>query len=259
MNGISIVDTTMENALEYGLCGYKKPDKPGLSQKLDWLKKRFKEGLIIKTLYSETDGTQGMIEYVPGEYCWRPVDAGDYMFIHCIFVGFKKAYKNNGYGSMLLAECVNDACKGKFKGAAVVVRKGAFMADERLFVKNGFEVVDSAGSDFELMALKFDKKTPDPKFNDCVRKISGKYSKGLFIIRADQCPYTVKNVSEMVEAADTEFGLDVQVIDLKNCKQAQNSPCVFGTFCLIYNGVILAEHPVSRTRFINLMKKVLTK
>jgi hypothetical protein len=34
-----------------------------------WVKERFKEGLIIKTLYSVEDGAQGMIEFIPGEYC----------------------------------------------------------------------------------------------------------------------------------------------------------------------------------------------
>jgi len=27
-----------------------------------------------------------MIEYIPGKYAHRPVDAEGYMFIHCIFV-----------------------------------------------------------------------------------------------------------------------------------------------------------------------------
>ena len=57
-----------------------------------------------------------MIEYIPGEHCWRPVDAAGYMFIHCIFLGFKKKYKEKGYGSRLIDECENDAKDKNMKG-----------------------------------------------------------------------------------------------------------------------------------------------
>ena len=76
-----------------------------------------------------------MIEYIPGEYCWRPVEASGYIFIHCIFVGFKRAYKGKGYGSLLLDECLKEAEEENTHGVAVVTRKGAFMAGIDLFVK----------------------------------------------------------------------------------------------------------------------------
>jgi hypothetical protein len=56
---ISIIDTSWENILEYGVCGYKSMKRPGYPEKIEWLKDRFQEGLKIKTLYSEKDGTQG--------------------------------------------------------------------------------------------------------------------------------------------------------------------------------------------------------
>ena len=102
MEGIEIIDTNADNILEYGVCGYKNIKRAGYLEKVEWLKERFQEGLKIKTLYTDKDGTQGMIEYIPGEYCWRPVDAGGCMLIHCIFSGSKKIYKGKGYGSLLL-------------------------------------------------------------------------------------------------------------------------------------------------------------
>ena len=84
-------------------------------------------------MLTEENGTQGLIEYIPGEYCWRPVDAKGYMFIHCIFSGFKRVYKGKGYGSLLIDECINDAKKQGMLGVAVVTREGGFMADERIF------------------------------------------------------------------------------------------------------------------------------
>lgn len=256
MNDISIVDTTIENISKYGVCGYKNIKKEGFPEKFEWLKKRMPEGLVIKTLYSEKDGTQGMIEYVPGKYCWRPVDAIDYMFIHCIFVGFKKIYKQRGYASLLLKECEKDTKKQKLNGIAVVTRKGSFMAGKEIFIKNGFEIVDSAKPDFELLVKKFNVTATSPKFKVHGDKELKKYTKGLTIIRADQCPYSVKNVREIVETAKNDYGIKTVIVNLKNYKEAQNSPCAFGTFCIIYNGNIVAEHPISKGRFVNIMNKL---
>jgi len=252
MTDISIIDTTIENITKFGVCGYKSIKKPGLPEKMEWLQNRFSEGLKIKTLYSEKDGTQGMIEYIPGTYCWRPVEAKDYMFIHCIFIGFKNIYKNKGYASQLIAECEKDAKKQNLKGVEVVTRKGSFMAGKELFLKNNYTVVDSAKPDFELLVKKFPKSIPDPQFNIKPNK----YTKGLTIIRASQCPYTIKNVKEICETAEKEYKIKVNVVNLKNYKEAQNSPNPFGTFCMIYNGTIVADSLISNGRFKNIMKKL---
>ena len=254
---IDIIDTNIGNVLQYGLCGYKDIKRAGYPEKLGWLKDRFQEGLKIKTLYSDEDGTQGMIEYIPGEYCWRPVEASGYMFIHCIFAGFKSSYKGRGYGSLLVDECLKDARSGGLRGAAVVTRKGPFMAGKELFVKKGFEVIDSAPPDFDLLVKKFDKGAPPPKFKGGMAERLRQYDKGLTIIRADQCPYTVKNVGEISETAEKTYGIRPDIINLQNHQEAQNSPCAFGTFCIIHRGKIVAHHPISRTRFINIMEKEL--
>lgn len=256
MEKIEIIDMNADNILKYGVCGYKNIKRAGYPEKIEWLKDRFPEGLKIKTLYSDKDGTQGMIEYIPGEYCWRPVEASGYMFIHCIFSGFKRAYKGKGYGSLLLNECLEDAKKKNMYGVSVVTRKGPFMAEKGLFVKNGFEVVDTAPPDFELLVKKFNKNTPMPKFKGDLAERSSRYSKGLTIVRAAQCPYTVKNVREIIETAEKEYGINANIIELKNFEEAQNSPCPFGTFCIIYDGEIIAHHPISNTRFTNIMNKL---
>ena len=69
MERIEIIDTNADNILEYGVCGYKSIKREGYPEKIEWLKDRFPEGMKIKTLYSDKGGTQGMIEYIPGEYC----------------------------------------------------------------------------------------------------------------------------------------------------------------------------------------------
>ena len=257
MGKIQIIDTNMDNILEYGICGYKSMKREGYSEKIAWLKERFPEGMRIKTLYSSEDGTQGMIEYIPGEYCWRPVDAAGYMFIHCIFVGFKRAYKGKGYGSLLLDECLKDAGKEKMHGVAVLTRKGAFMAGKDLFVKKGFEVIDTTPPDFELLVKKFDRTAPTPRFRGHWEKRLSHYGKDLTIIRGDQCPYTVKNVREIRETAVKTYGIRPRIVNLKCCEEAQRSPCAFGTFCLLYDGEVIAYHPISKGRFVNIMDKIL--
>jgi len=257
MDGIKIVDTNSDNILKYGVCGYKDIKRAGYPEKIDWLKDRYKEGLKIKILFSDSDGTQGMIEYIPGEYCWRPVEASGYMFIHCLFVGFKRAYKGKGYASLLLEECLEDAEKENMYGVAVVTRKGPFMVGKELFLKNGFKVVDNAQPDFELLVNKFNKNTPSPKFKDDLNERQSQYKKGITIIRADQCPYTVKNVREIIDTANQTFGIKPDIIDLRNYREAQKSPCPFGTFCILYEGKVIANHPISKTRFTNIMNKIL--
>lgn len=257
MDEIKIVDTNADNILKYGVCGYKNIKRAGYPEKIEWLKERFKEGLRIKTLYSEKDGTQGMIEYIPGEYCWRPVEAGGYMFIHCIFSGFKRKYKGKGYGSLLLKECLDDAKKENMHGVTVVTRKGSFMAGNELFVKNGFEIVDTAAPDFELLVKKFDNVQSTPKFKEDLGEELSNYSKGLTIIRADQCPYTVKNVREICKTAKEKYGIEPNIINLKSYKEAQNNRCAFGTFSIVHDGNIISHHPISNTRFVNIMNKVI--
>jgi len=82
------------------------------------------------------------------------------------------------------------------------------------------------------------------------------YSKGLTILRSVQCPYTEKNVNAIIESAKSKFNLKTNLIDLEDAKAVQNTPCAFGSFCLIYNGKILSYHPISKTRFENIMKKI---
>jgi hypothetical protein len=252
LSDISIIDVTPENIADYGVCGYKDVEKHlELRRKIEWYRAYYPKGLRIKALISKSDGYQGMLEYVPGKYAHRPVSADGYMFIHCIFVGFKGKYKGKGYGSMLLDECIREAKEAGMAGVAVVTRKGPFMAKKDIFLKKGFVQVDSAKPDFELLALKFNPEVEDPKFS--IPKLDG-YLDGLTVVRSPQCPYSVKNVDAILETAK-QMGISAKLVDLTEAEAAQQSPCAFGTFCIIYKGKIISHHPISNTRFQNIMKK----
>lgn len=252
-NDIEIISLTPDNLADYGVCGYKDAKKHlELQRKVEWYREFYPKGLRIKALISKTGGYQGMIEYVPGKYAHRPVNAEGYLFIHCIFVGFKNEFKGKGYATLLIQECINEAKAQKMSGVAVVTRKGSFMAKRDIFIKNGFESVDDVKPDFELLALKFSKDAKTPSFKEISTE---KYQNGLTILRSAQCPYSVKNVDSIMETA-RKMKIPVNLVELKDAGSVQQTPCAFGTFCIIKDGKVLSHHPISNTRFENIMKSV---
>ncbi|MBN2618753.1 MAG: YoaP domain-containing protein [Spirochaetales bacterium] len=248
---IEIIDLTPENIGSYGVCGYKDIDKHiELQRKVEWFKKYQPKGLRIKALISKTGGYQGMIEYIPGEFAHRPVKADGFTFIHCIFVGFKKEFKGRGFASLLIDECLKESKENNNKGVAVITRKGSFMATKDIFIKKGFVVTEKCKPDFELLTYKFNSETEDPKL--IINQIEGSENK-LIIMRSQQCPYSVKNVDAIIKTAN-ELNLNHELIELNDHVSAQKSPCIFGTFCIINKGKIISHHPISNTRFQNIMK-----
>lgn len=253
MNDLQIVDTDATSIQGYGFCGYKSIKQEGYRRKLDWLKQRFTEGMKFKVLHSESGGAVGFIEYVPGEYAWRAVEAKGYMVIHCI-ANFYRQYREKGYGTLLIEESIEDARKENMSGVAVVTRKGTWMAGKELFLRNGFEVVDTAPPDFELLVKKF-ANVPSPIFpRDWGQRLS-QYGTGLTIIQSDQCPYTAKAVSEISATAEEEYGIKPEIVELKNSRDARDAPSVFAIFGIVCNGKLVADHPISNTRFKNIMNE----
>lgn len=255
MQEVKLVDLRADRVQDYGLCSYKDVKKHReLQRKITWMEKYQPLGLRVKILDAGEDGSQGMIEYIPGKYAHRPVDAAEFTFIHCIAVGYKKEYKRHGLGSMLLEACIDDAKAEGLKGVAVVTRKGSFMADKHLFLKAGFEVVDTLAPDFSLLALKFDRTTANPRFKKENKENLKQYAEGLTIMRSAQCPYTVKNVEKIMKTAE-EMGMSVNLIEMDDHALVQSVPCAFGVFCLMHEGEVISHHPISGTRFGNIIRE----
>jgi ribosomal protein S18 acetylase RimI-like enzyme len=251
MNPI-IIDVKEANISQYPPTCFLNPKNIGYQIKAQWLKERFSEGLKIKLLYFENDRKcHGFIEYVPGEYAWRAVEAKDYLFIHCIWVSPNK-FKNKGYGSLLVEECVKDAEKQGKAGVAVIASEGPFMAKKDLFLKNGFREVQASGV-FTLLVKQL-RKAADPKFKDCDNQLRS--YEGLKIVYSNQCPWVARFMSELGETISGK-GLKIDVVELKTAEQAQAAPSIYAVFNLVNDGKLLADHYISNTRFLNIVNKEL--
>jgi GNAT superfamily N-acetyltransferase len=107
-------------------CGIKSPTHPGRQQKRCWLQANAKFGLRAKMLLAPDGKPSGYIEYLPGEFAWRGVEAGGSMFIHCVWI-FSKQHQRKGWGRIMVEGCLEDARKAGLSGAAVMVRDGPIL------------------------------------------------------------------------------------------------------------------------------------
>jgi hypothetical protein len=251
-DAVRVVVLTPENYVEFGCPCFLNPKHVGHLKKLEWLKDRFVEGFTVKLLFVENEKRPvGFIEYVPSEYAWRAVDAKNYLFIHCIWINPNKN-KEKGYGSFLVNECVIDAKKQGKTGVAVITSEGPHMASNDLFVKNGFEIVEKADR-FELLVKQFQKGVL-PKFRNWEKQLA--QYKGFNLVYSNQCPWVARSITELSGIAK-EKNLELKITELTNAKEAQNAPSIYATFTLIYDGKIFADHYLSNTRFLNILKKEL--
>lgn len=128
---------------------------------------------------------------------------------------------------------------------------GPWIANKTLFEKNGFVIADQLGR-FELMYKRLNDKSPIPLLNDWTKQ-QEKF-KGWNLIYSDQCPWHEKSITDIKQSA-IENGIKLNVTKLTTPKDAQKAPSGFGTYTLIKDGRLLADHCISRTRFENILKQ----
>ena len=247
-----LIDVDEANFDTLPCCGIKDPTHPGRLQKQCWLQANFKFGLRARVLLAPDGQPCGYIEYLPGEFAWRGVEASGYMFIHCVWT-YSKRHQRKGWGSVMVEACIDDARKAGMSGVAVIARDGPWLADRRLFLANGFEPVDTAPPDYELLVRKLRARAAAPAFKRGWEQKLARYRRGLTIIRSSQCPHVAKFTAELAQTAEEEYGIKPRVVELKSWRDAQNAPTPYAVFALIHDGRLLADHQVSRTRFRNIM------
>jgi N-acetylglutamate synthase-like GNAT family acetyltransferase len=232
-----LIDVTAENVAETGFfCYMSKPKTEGYQRKLNWLKARFAEGMRIKMFELPQ---RGFIEYIPGEYAWRSVDAKGYMFIHCLWVVGKS--KGQGLGERLLKACIKDARAAGMHGVAMLTSEGNWLAGKKLLLKQGFKSIAQAPPAFDLMVMKFDAAPLPVLLNDWDKKAE-RYPHGFTVFRSDQCPYIDDAVKTVLETAK-KLGIESRVVELNTSAEVRNlAPSPYGLFSIVYNGKLLSYH-----------------
>lgn len=255
---IQVLDITPANLCRAPLCGIRDPEHEGRLAKERWLKTALGKGLKARVLLTEKGVQFGYVEALPGEHAWRGVQADGYLFVHCVWTFFRK-YQGKGRGRQLIQSCMDDAQKAGLRGVTTVARKRPWLAGSALFRKSGFEVVDTAPPDYELLVKKLDPSAPNPRFRGDWGRRLRKYGSGLTIIRAEQCPHSIRFAEKIAATAESSYGLKPRVVTLRTWREAQAAPTPFAVFAVIYNGELLADHHISARRFKTLMDRALAQ
>ena len=247
-----IITVDAYNAKEQGFFCVKNKKHPGYVAKMAWMQKRFEEGMRIKMILTAEGNQAGFLEYIPGEYTWRVVRAPGYLVIHCIWVNSKKL-PHCGMASALLGACEEEARTNGKVGVSVITSDGTWMAKKDLFIKNGFEQVDEAETHFQLL-IKRTGKGPLPAFPKNWSERLQQY-RDLQLIYTHQCPFIGKAVVELPPMAE-KHGIQLNLVECHDAAEAREKmPSPYGMICLVYNGRLLADHPISATRFRNILQK----
>ena len=249
---MKIVEVTPENAVKETFFCIKDTKRQGFKDKLEWFTKSYQDGLRIKILKNAKDKMIGYIEYVPAKNAWRPIDADNYMFIHCTYI-YSKKERNKGYGAMLIEEAEKDARSKGLDGVCVITSKGGWLANKSLFNKNGFEQIEVKDR-FELLYKTWNSEAVLPKFHNWTKQ-QKKY-RGWQLLYADQCPWSEKSAEALLIVA-IDNHIDLKVSKIHTVKEAKMAPSGFGVFNLLHDGKLLDDHYLSATRFRNILKQEL--
>ncbi len=244
---MDILDVNPHTALKTGFfCRMSQKKCEGYQRKLKWLEARFAEGLKIKML-NPAQGGRGFIEYIPGEFAWRPVEAQGYMFVHCLWVVGQS--KGKGYASLLLQECLADANRQRMNGVAMVTSEGNWLLSKRFLFGEGFESVDHAPPTFDLLVNRFNR-APLPSFPKDWEARMSRFGKGLTVVRSDQCPYIDDATQAGMETA-AEYGLKFRIVELNTCEEVRKlAPSPYGVFSILLNGKLLSYHHLSKKELV---------
>ena len=250
-DNFEIISVDASNVDQHGFfCYMSKPKTPGYQQKLEWVKARFTEGMHIKMIHEIGGRTVGFIEYIPGEYAWRAVNAPRYMVIHCIWVVGRG--KGKGYGTHLVQMCLDDA-KGQGKhGVAMITTDRIWLAKSKLFLKNGFVEVDQAPPCFHLLVKQFGD-APLPSFPTDWDERQVKFGPGLTVIRTPQCPYGENAVNEVRKFVQ-ENDIEAKVVEMHSAKEVQTtSPSAYGVFSVVLDDKLFSYHYLQRRDYARLL------
>lgn len=223
------VTITMDNLLTEHLCCAiaDKKHQLGVEAKRSWLVERITEGHVFRKL---DEKGKIFIEYAPLETAWVPVIGDNYVYIYCLWVS--GSFKGKGYAKELLDFCIEDARKQKKSGICILSskKKTPFVSDKKFMQKFGFEVVDAAFDEYELLALSFDGIKP--QFSKSVKE-SQLTDDSLTIYYRPQCPF-IPNCIEQVQSYCEKNKIPLNLIPVDTLEKSKNIPAVFNNWAVFY-------------------------
>lgn len=234
-----IITVTPETVGKTGFfCKMSARGKPGYEQKLDWLAKRFEEGLQLRLLGS---GERGFIEFIPGDFAWRGIEnAHDFMVIHCLWVVGRS--KGKGLSTALLTEAETYAKNAGYKGIAAVASTGNWLIDPGVLTHHGYLGVASEAPGFEILAKAFDTEASMPRFSGGFDNKAMAHPDGLAIYRSSQCPY-LDDAARTARSFAEDEGLACTEIVLETAEDVRRlSPTPYGVFAITLNGQLVSSH-----------------
>lgn len=248
---VQIVLVGPDNVEEYGIGCVFSRSHPGYIAKRQWLDRSFTEGLRFFLAVDPFKRPLGIIEFVPGEKAWRPVDAEGWTFIHCLWV-YPTGGKIGGIGSSLMEAVLAHSEAAETLGVATLASDGPWMAGPGFFERFGF-VEAASESRYRLMA-KCWKDAPLPKL---ARREGGiNCPPALQLLYADQCPMLVKCAMNLKAEAE-RLGVGLDIARISSHEEAQRAPSFYGVMSLVSNGRVVADHYVSASRFRSIVQKEL--
>jgi GNAT superfamily N-acetyltransferase len=219
-------------------CRKSKMKTVGNRRKVQWATEQMRNGLGIEILY-EDGRSKGFVEYTPGEYAWRAVQAPGYLLIHCIWVVGRA--KGNGYGRRLLERAEAAARAAGCTGVAMVTSDGVWLADKGLFEALGYTSVDEAPPSFALMTKPFEEG-PRPRFPTDFDAKAAAFGDGLTVVTTDQCPY-LDDAEQTILAAAEAMGIPARIEKLESAADVQTrAPSPYGVFGVVLDGKLLSYH-----------------
>jgi len=162
-----------------------KENKQRAESKKQWLRQRFDEWLVFKKYDLRW---KVFLEYADIENCWKPLVWTNCYVINCLWVAWEHQWK--GYARALLHECIKEAQNTQKDWICVIVnkKKKPFAQDKKFFTKFGFEIIDKADPDYELLAYKI-KQNIDANFTENAKSWTCENKKWFSIIYTNQCPF----------------------------------------------------------------------
>ena len=248
---MKIIEVNINTIDTYGIYCIRDENSKGRQSKINWAKKEFSNGLSIFQVINDKGKPIAYLESIDAENAWRKVDVTNYSFIHCI-ASFSKTNRGKGIASQLLKALEEKARMQTKNGLCVIASPGVWMAGPDLFLKNGFLESERVGR-FQLLYKAFNQDTSPPKFLK-----SGEIQKaeGFTLYYTHQCPWHWKSAMELEDFAnENKIQFRSQLIKASN--EANTIPGIYGTFALFYNGQLMEDHCISKTRFSTICKKLL--